>query len=88
MDLEVISRPHALPLILEVGDKPGQPVRRLITRANGSPLPSINARIVELEEAGVLRYEEGTYCGRAVTKVHLTEKGMTLYNLLCVIRGL
>ncbi len=87
MDVEVISKPHAVALILEVGDSPGQTLRQLMT-VNGNPSRAHSARIEELSEAGILRKDADTFRGRPVSRIYLTELGSTLYNLFCVVRGL
>lgn len=87
MDIEILSRPHAMAIVLAVGDDPGRTVRRIITTSAG-PSNSHRARIDDLVTAGIVRIEEDTFRGRPVGRVHLTDKGETLYRLLCVIRTL
>lgn len=92
MDIEIISRLHALGIILAVGDNPGGTIRSYITTqaTDGQAIPNrtLNQRITELADAGLLRYEAAEYRGRMATRVYLSDVGATIYRLLCVIRGL
>lgn len=92
MDIGIISRLHALEIILAVGDNPGGTIRSYITtpsrEGDGIPNRTLNLRITELADAGLLRYEAAEYRGRMATRVYLSDVGATIYRLLCVIRGL
>lgn len=92
MDIGIISRLHALEIILAVGDNPGGTIRSYITTpsrdGDGIPNRTLNLRITELADAGLLRYEAAEYRGRMATRVYLSDVGATIYRLLYVIRGL
>jgi len=91
MDIGILSHRHALEIVLAIGDNPGQTLRRYITVPNkkdGAPSNTAQARIAELEGAGIIRFEGAEYRGKPITRVYLTDVGTTVYQLLCIIRGL
>lgn len=86
--IEVLSQRHAIPLILAVGDKPGQVVRALITDDKNHPSRTLFIRLQELQEAGLVMRAADVVRGTPVSRVNLTAKGEDVYRLLCVIRGM
>lgn len=87
MDMTILSRPGAIRLLMEIGDEPDQTVRHLITHG-GSPSPSLRACIGDLQTAGLAEGIPAVFRGKSVTRIRLTDRGMDVYRLLCVIRGL
>ncbi len=87
MDITILYKSGALRLLLEIGDRPGQTVRSLISQ-KGNPSPTLKARLEDLEGAGLAEGIADTFRGKAVTRMRLTPLGTDVYRLLCVIRGM
>ena len=87
MDLSIFNRQGTIPLFMEIGDNPGQTIRRLITHG-ANPSPSLRSILDDLQAVGLVEGLDDTFRGKSVTRMHLTPRGEDIYRLLCVIRGM
>lgn len=91
MDIGILSHRHAPEIILAVGDDPGHTIRHYTTvptDKGGAPSPTLQMRVIELADAGILAVSAGMVRGKPARLITLTDKGATIYRLLDIIRGL
>lgn len=88
MDISLLSNRHSLAMVLAVGDRPGQTVRKLTSSPGGNPVGTMRDRLQELVEVGVFRLEDHQIRGWSAPIVYLTDRGTTLYRLLVMVRDL